>query len=69
MLLIQSDMFKALWTMIFPAVILTQGPISNEFSPFCQAHRFFLALSIEASGTALLLVLDFQANRVQILQF
>jgi hypothetical protein len=49
MLLIQSDMFKALWFMIYPIVVFTHGPVPND-STFCQVSGFFLALGIEASG-------------------
>lgn len=49
MLLIQSDMFKALWFMLFPVVTFSTGPILNT-SKFCQVNGFFLALGIEASG-------------------
>lgn len=50
MLLIQSDMFKALWFMLYPVVVFTTGPVASE-STFCQVNGFFLALGIEASGT------------------
>lgn len=49
MLLIQSDMFKALWFMLYPIVTFIYGPIPNN-STFCQIDGFFLALGIEASG-------------------
>lgn len=48
MLLIGSDMLKALWCWIPPLVILArQQPIS---SGFCQGAGFLLALGVEASG-------------------
>jgi hypothetical protein len=51
MLLIQSDMFKALWFMIYPIVTFTRGPVPSN-SKFCQVNGFFLSLGIEASGKA-----------------
>ena len=50
MLLIQSDMFKALWFMIYPIVSFTNGPIKRG-SAFCQANGFFISIGLEASGT------------------
>ena len=50
MLLIQSDMFKALWFMIYPIVTFAHGPIPTG-SDFCQVNGFFISLGIEASGT------------------
>jgi G protein-coupled receptor GPR1 len=55
MLLIQSDMFKALWFMIFPIVDFSYGPIHSS-STFCQASGFFLAVGIEASDIAALMI-------------
>ena len=52
MLLIYSDMFKAAWYLIYPAIALAQGPIPSS-SAFCQASGFFLALALEASGIGL----------------
>ena len=52
MLLIQSDMFKALWFMVHPIVTYTHGPVSNS-STFCQVNGFFLSVGIEASGQTL----------------
>lgn len=49
MILIQSDMFKALWFMVFPIVVFLHGPVANN-STYCQVSGFFLALGIEASG-------------------
>lgn len=49
MLLIQSDMFKALWFMIYPIVTFVSGPVLSS-STFCQVNGFFLAVGIEASG-------------------
>lgn len=50
MLLIQSDMFKALWFMIYPIVVFARGPVRSE-SIFCKVNGFFVAVGIEASGT------------------
>ncbi|KAE8447689.1 hypothetical protein EG329_010495 [Mollisiaceae sp. DMI_Dod_QoI] len=55
MLLIQSDMFKALWFMIYPIVVFTRGPIPNS-SRFCQVSGFFVSLGIEASDFAVLMI-------------
>ena len=52
MLLIQSEMFKALCFLIFPIVSLATGGIPTA-SPFCQASGFFLAFGLESSGTLL----------------
>ena len=69
MVLIQSNMFRSLWSVVLTAVVLARGPISGEPIAFCQVQRVFMTLSIGISGKALLLVLHFGANRVQILQF
>ncbi|KAI9152141.1 G protein-coupled receptor GPR1 [Paramyrothecium foliicola] len=55
MLLIQSDLLKALWLMIFPIYELVNGPVKSS-SAFCQASGFFLTLGIEASDVAVLLI-------------
>ncbi|TGO66853.1 hypothetical protein BELL_0930g00020 [Botrytis elliptica] len=55
MLLIQSDMFKALWFMVFPIVVFLHGPVADN-SKFCQISGFFLALGIEASDISVLMV-------------
>lgn len=55
MLLMQSDMLKALWFMVFPVVDLYHGPIKSS-SAFCQASGFLLAVGIEASDMAVLLI-------------
>lgn len=55
MLLIQSDMFKALWFMIYPIVVFTKGPVPNE-STFCKVNGLFLAIGIEASDVAVLMI-------------
>lgn len=49
MLLIQSDMFKALWLMIYPIVTFINGPV-EDLSTFCKVNGFFVSLGIEASG-------------------
>ncbi|TVY25321.1 G protein-coupled receptor [Lachnellula hyalina] len=53
MLLIQSDMFKALWFMMYPIVTFSRGPVPGN-SKFCQVNGFFLSLGIEASDFAIL---------------
>lgn len=55
MLLIQSDMFKALWFMIYPIVVFTRGPVPDN-STFCQVNGFFVSLGIEASDFAALMI-------------
>ena len=55
MFLIFSDMFKALWYFVFPVVVFSRGTISSS-SKFCQASGFFLALGIEASDFAILMI-------------
>lgn len=55
MLLIQSDMLKAIWFMVFPVVDSLRGPIKSS-SAFCQVSGFFLAVGIEASDVAVLLI-------------
>ena len=48
MLLVASNMFKAIWYLVLPTVILVQThPFSSEF---CLASGFLLATGIEASG-------------------
>ena len=48
MLLVASNMFKALWYLILPSLILVQShPVSREF---CLGSGFLLAAGIEASG-------------------
>ena len=55
MLLMQSDVLKALWFMIFPVVDFVHGPIKSS-SSFCQVSGFFLSVGIEASDVAVLLI-------------
>ena len=52
MLLIMSDLFKALWIVIFPLVSFAHGPIQSS-SSFCKATGFFIAFGFEASGMSL----------------
>ena len=48
MLLIASDMFKAIWYFVPAILTLAHGhPISNGF---CQSGGFLLATGLEASG-------------------
>ncbi|MCJ1334364.1 hypothetical protein MMC10_011073 [Thelotrema lepadinum] len=54
-LLILSDLFKAIWYFI-PAAIGLSGYQSSPSNAFCQANGFFLALGIEASDMAILIV-------------
>ena len=51
LLLIISDMAKALGYLIYPTVVIIGGPIKNS-SGFCQISGFLLAVSVEASGTS-----------------
>lgn len=55
MLLIISDMCKAVWFFIVPLVSLVRGQVSNS-SPFCQATGFLLAQATEASDFAALML-------------
>ncbi|KAI1370265.1 G protein-coupled glucose receptor regulating Gpa2-domain-containing protein [Hypoxylon crocopeplum] len=55
MLLIQSDMMKALWLVICPVAFFAKVPITSK-SAFCQVSGFFLTASIEASDMAVLLI-------------
>lgn len=55
MLLIQSDLIKALWFVIFPIVTYARGPVASD-STFCQVSGFFFALGIESSDVAVLLI-------------
>lgn len=55
MFLIFSDTFKAFWYFIFPVVVFSRGPVSTS-SGFCQASGFFLAVGIEASDFAILMI-------------
>ncbi|KAL7627319.1 G protein-coupled receptor gpr1 [Parahypoxylon ruwenzoriense] len=55
MLLIQSDMMKALWLAICPLAFFAKLPIDSR-STFCQVSGFFLTASIEAADIAVLLI-------------
>ncbi|KAI1420964.1 G protein-coupled glucose receptor regulating Gpa2-domain-containing protein [Xylaria sp. FL1777] len=56
MLLIQSDMAKALWLFISPLVyFITNKPLGSNWT-FCQVSGFFLTVTIEASDIAVLLI-------------
>jgi len=55
MFLILSDTFKALWYFIFPVVVFSRGPVASS-SGLCQATGFFLAIGIEASDFAILMI-------------
>ncbi|KAI0541567.1 G protein-coupled glucose receptor regulating Gpa2-domain-containing protein [Xylaria digitata] len=56
MLLIQSDMAKALWLLISPLFyFITQKPFNSNWA-FCQVSGFFLTVAIEASDIAVLLI-------------
>ncbi|KAI1339478.1 G protein-coupled glucose receptor regulating Gpa2-domain-containing protein [Xylariaceae sp. FL0016] len=58
MLLIQSDMMKALWLAIFPIVYFIRGTIDDDGKSdiFCQVSGFLLTAMIEASDIAVLLI-------------
>ncbi|KAF7554539.1 hypothetical protein G7Z17_g2832 [Cylindrodendrum hubeiense] len=55
MILIGSDMFKACWFLIFPAVELVYGTIDSD-SRFCNVSGFFLVMSMGASDLAVALI-------------
>ncbi|KAH8885519.1 hypothetical protein GQ53DRAFT_356033 [Thozetella sp. PMI_491] len=55
MLLIQSDLVKSVWFVIFPIVNFIGGPVRSE-SAFCQVSGFFLTVGIESSDLAVLLI-------------
>jgi G protein-coupled receptor GPR1 len=54
MLLIQSDMIKAVGFMLYPVIVFAQGPVTSD-SIFCQFNGFVLSVGIEASGMVILL--------------
>ncbi|KAH8161684.1 hypothetical protein CIB48_g6568 [Xylaria polymorpha] len=56
MLLIQSDMAKALWLLISPLFYFITGKPFNSNWAFCQVSGFFLTVTIEASDIAVLLI-------------
>ncbi|KAI1775417.1 G protein-coupled glucose receptor regulating Gpa2-domain-containing protein [Hypoxylon cercidicola] len=55
MLLIQSDMMKALWLVVSPLAFFSKAPIDSN-STICQVSGFFLTASIEASDVSVLLI-------------
>lgn len=55
MLLIQADLIKAVWFVMFPIYTYTTGPVASE-SAFCQVSGFFFAVGIESSDVAVLLI-------------
>ncbi|KAI8960799.1 G protein-coupled glucose receptor regulating Gpa2-domain-containing protein [Daldinia sp. FL1419] len=55
MLLIQSDMTKALWLVVCPLAFFVRKPIDSG-SISCQALGFLLTMSVEASDIAVLLI-------------
>lgn len=55
MLLIQSDFIKSVWFVVFPIVDYTHGPITSD-SAFCQVSGWFVAVGIESSDVAVLLI-------------
>src|SRR3954465_1768569 len=55
MLLVQSDFVKSAAFVVFPIVSLVRGPVASD-SVFCQVSGFSLALGIESSDIAVLLI-------------
>ncbi|KAI0016875.1 G protein-coupled glucose receptor regulating Gpa2-domain-containing protein [Xylariomycetidae sp. FL0641] len=55
MLLIQSDMLKALWLMICPLAYFAGANMKSD-STFCQVSGIFLTIAIDASDMAVLLI-------------
>ncbi|KAI1475533.1 hypothetical protein K445DRAFT_170393 [Daldinia sp. EC12] len=55
MLLIQSDMTKALWLVVCPLAFFARKPIDSG-STSCQVLGFLLTMSVEASDIAVLLI-------------
>ena len=55
MLLIQSDFIKSVAFLVFPVVSFLRGFVPSD-SKFCQASGFILAMGIEASDIAVLLI-------------
>jgi len=55
MLLVQADLIKSVWFVIFPIVTYTRGPVASD-STFCQVSGFFFAVGIESSDVAVLLI-------------
>ncbi|RKF58606.1 putative plasma membrane g protein coupled receptor [Golovinomyces cichoracearum] len=55
MLLINSDMFKAIWAMTYPIVFISSGQMQNQ-SAICQIAGFFLSVSMVQSDIAILII-------------
>lgn len=55
MLLMQSDMLKAVCFMVYPIVEITHGVVASG-TPFCQTSGFFLTLGMETCDFAVLLI-------------
>lgn len=55
MLLIQSNVFKAIWLFIGPIVALTSGPLRTG-SAYCDASGFLFVVAIAASGMSHLIL-------------
>ncbi|EXJ75387.1 uncharacterized protein A1O5_02083 [Cladophialophora psammophila CBS 110553] len=53
--LIISDTSKAIWYFVFPIVVFARGPV-NSSSKFCQTSGFLLALAVESSDMAILII-------------
>ncbi|KIW97812.1 uncharacterized protein Z519_01396 [Cladophialophora bantiana CBS 173.52] len=53
--LIISDTSKAIGYFVFPIVVFARGPVNNS-SKFCQASGFLLALAVESSDVAILII-------------
>ncbi|MCJ1441501.1 MAG: hypothetical protein MMC23_001990 [Stictis urceolatum] len=56
MLLILSDMLKAICYFVFPIVLYARGDSERRNTPFCYASGFFLALAIEGADYAVLII-------------
>ncbi|KAH8172205.1 G protein-coupled glucose receptor regulating gpa2 domain-containing protein [Sarocladium implicatum] len=55
MVVLQTDVFKSIWFVLYPIVALARGPVSSK-SAFCQISGFFLTVSIEACDIAIALI-------------
>ena len=53
--LIASATFRSIWYFVFPIVVFTHGPV-NSSSAFCQVSGFFLAVGLEVSDCAILVI-------------
>ncbi|KAB5539485.1 G protein-coupled glucose receptor regulating Gpa2-domain-containing protein [Coniochaeta sp. 2T2.1] len=57
MLLIQADLIKSVWFVIFPVYTFLRGTVPVESdSSFCQVSGFFMALALESSDVAVCLI-------------